>query len=100
MAPLRSRPRQWVYRSLPRTATTAWQHRHRRCPRPDSPALGKPLLVIALAIPIGLFIGLTLGALGGGGSILTVPALVYPVSYTHLRAHETRHDLVCRLLLE
>src|SRR5450759_601809 len=29
------------------------------------------------------------------------PALAaasYPVSYTHLRAHETRHDLVCRLL--
>src|SRR5450756_2774822 len=27
-------------------------------------------------------------------------ALVFePVSYTHLRAHETRHDLVCRLLL-
>src|SRR5450756_2950693 len=25
---------------------------------------------------------------------------VLPVSYTHLRAHETRHDLVCRLLLE
>src|SRR5450756_2122067 len=26
--------------------------------------------------------------------------LIYPgtVSYTHLRAHETRHDLVCRLL--
>ena len=23
-----------------------------------------------------------------------------PVSYTHLRAHETREDLVCRLLLE
>src|SRR5450756_3184939 len=22
------------------------------------------------------------------------------MSYTHLRAHETRHDLVCRLLLE
>lgn len=30
-----------------------------------------------LAIPLGLFIGLTLGALGGGGSILTVPGLVY-----------------------
>src|SRR5665648_1227841 len=27
-------------------------------------------------------------------------ARLYPVSYTHLRAHETRHDLVCRLLLE
>src|SRR5450759_744778 len=26
-------------------------------------------------------------------------ATVAPVSYTHLRAHETRHDLVCRLLL-
>src|SRR5450759_3160283 len=24
----------------------------------------------------------------------------WPVSYTHLRAHETRHDIVCRLLLE
>lgn len=30
-----------------------------------------------LAIPIGLLVGLLLGALGGGGSILTVPALVY-----------------------
>ena len=25
---------------------------------------------------------------------------LWTVSYTHLRAHETRHDLVCRLLLE
>ena len=33
--------------------------------------------MIALAIPAGLLIGLSLGALGGGGSILTVPALVY-----------------------
>jgi uncharacterized protein len=33
--------------------------------------------VPVLAIPLGLFIGLALGALGGGGSILTVPALVY-----------------------
>src|SRR5659263_780529 len=24
-------------------------------------------------------------------------SLIVPVSYTHLRAHETRHDLVCRL---
>src|SRR5450756_1138120 len=28
------------------------------------------------------------------------PEALLPVSYTHLRAHETRHDLVCRLLLE
>src|SRR5665648_748849 len=26
--------------------------------------------------------------------------IILAVSYTHLRAHETRHDLVCRLLLE
>ena len=30
-----------------------------------------------LAVPLGVAIGLSLGALGGGGSILTVPALVY-----------------------
>src|SRR5450756_437447 len=29
-----------------------------------------------------------------------LPASFITVSYTHLRAHETRHDLVCRLLLE
>ena len=29
-----------------------------------------------------------------------IPPTVSSVSYTHLRAHETRHDLVCRLLLE
>ena len=28
------------------------------------------------------------------------PAEATPVSYTHLRAHETVLDLVCRLLLE
>ena len=33
--------------------------------------------MLVLAIPAGLLIGLSLGALGGGGSILTVPALVY-----------------------
>ena len=31
---------------------------------------------------------------------VTVSEVAYAVSYTHLRAHETRHDLVCRLLLE
>ena len=29
-----------------------------------------------------------------------VISCIWSVSYTHLRAHETRHDLVCRLLLE
>src|SRR5450759_5862826 len=41
------------------------------------------------------------GSTGAGKSTL-VNGLVgtTAVSYTHLRAHETRHDLVCRLLLE
>ena len=29
-----------------------------------------------------------------------IPESNAPVSYTHLRAHETRHDFVFRLLLE
>ena len=37
---------------------------------------------------------------GVGCKIFTIAGPVIPVSYTHLRAHETRHDLVCRLLLE
>src|SRR5665811_1893874 len=53
------------------------------------------------------------GSCGGGGihrhravwraedrTAATVSALCEPVSYTHLRAHETVLDLVCRLLLE
>src|SRR5659263_484570 len=37
--------------------------------------------------------------LRGAGDHAIIETLA-PVSYTHLRAHETRHDLVCRLLLE
>ena len=33
--------------------------------------------MLAIALPAGLLIGVSLGALGGGGSILTVPVLVY-----------------------
>ena len=46
----------------------------------ESPALdpeGAPIGMLLIAIPVGLLIGVSLGALGGGGSILTVPALVY-----------------------
>ena len=34
------------------------------------------------------------------GVLAFARACISAVSYTHLRAHETRHDLVCRLLLE
>jgi uncharacterized protein len=33
--------------------------------------------MLPIAVTAGLLIGLSLGALGGGGSILTVPVLVY-----------------------
>ena len=54
--------------------------------------------------------GLEIGAMDDG-TILYIHSVAYPdtvhiaphngpVSYTHLRAHETVLDLVCRLLLE
>src|SRR5450756_3147816 len=37
---------------------------------------------------------------GRAAAIAVASTIAASVSYTHLRAHETRHDLVCRLLLE
>ena len=46
-----------------------------------------------------VFFGFLIG--GGLGMVTGILAGWYrPVSYTHLRAHETVLDLVCRLLLE
>jgi uncharacterized membrane protein YfcA len=39
-----------------------------------------------LASPLGFFVGLSLGALGGGGSILAVPVLVYGAGQTPAQA--------------
>jgi uncharacterized protein len=36
-------------------------------------------VIVAATLGLGLFIGVTLGALGGGGSVLTVPALVHVI---------------------
>ena len=46
-----------------------------RCPRPHPgrPSCGFTLLELVLALAIGV----TLGMLGGGGAILTLPMLVY-----------------------
>src|SRR5665648_1121717 len=44
--------------------------------------------------------GEVVGLLGPNGAGKTTTFYIIAVSYTHLRAHETRHDLVCRLLLE
>ena len=37
---------------------------------------------------------------GRAGAVVLLRRDVGPVSYTHLRAHETVLDIVCRLLLE
>src|SRR5665648_1150283 len=44
--------------------------------------------------------GMALASALARGDIQVAYMCLIPVSYTHLRAHETRHDLVCRLLLE
>lgn len=57
----------------------------------DEPPPAMPLLAWA-ALPCGLVIGLLLGALGGGGSILAVPALVYLL-------HQTPHEATAGALV-
>ncbi|MEU8973385.1 sulfite exporter TauE/SafE family protein [Streptomyces monashensis] len=41
---------------------------------------------VLLALAAGAVIGLTLGALGGGGSVLAVPALIYLLGFTPVAA--------------
>src|SRR5450756_716734 len=41
-----------------------------------------------------------IGEMSRANPLWGAPHIHGAVSYTHLRAHETRHDLVCRLLLE
>lgn len=52
-----------------------------------------------LASPLGFLIGLSLGALGGGGSILAVPALVYAAGQTPKQATTTSLVLVAMTAL-
>ena len=47
-----------------------------------------------LTSPLGFLIGVSLGALGGGGSILAVPALVYAAGQTPKHATTTSLVLV------
>ncbi|MYU20089.1 sulfite exporter TauE/SafE family protein, partial [Streptomyces sp. SID8361] len=37
---------------------------------------------LVLALAAGAVVGLALGALGGGGSVLAVPALIYLLGFT------------------
>src|SRR5450759_4827685 len=51
---------------------------------------------LATTLIVAAFLGISLELILISLLVVTLSA----VSYTHLRAHETRHDLVCRLLLE
>src|SRR5678816_1433262 len=63
---------------------------------------GATLLTRVTTVTAALFmiLALTLSALGQRGPASVVSGAPTPVSYTHLRAHETPEHLVCRLLLE
>ncbi len=43
-------------------------------------------MIIAVALAAGALIGLSLGALGGGGSVLAVPVLVYGLGQSATQA--------------
>ena len=65
------------------------------------------LISLTLLFFTGVLAGV-INVMAGGGSSIVLPVLIFlgidltfpTVSYTHLRAHETVLDLVCRLLLE
>src|SRR5450759_5573305 len=63
-----------------------------------------PQVEAAIGIPLIHIADATAAAVRAAGldrvALLGTRYTMETVSYTHLRAHETRHDLVCRLLLE
>src|SRR5450756_1926977 len=71
------------------------------------PTTREPAIVIGVVEPP---MGMVTKPIGTPAAAKTRPAssvpaslpsgVTVPISYTHLRAHETRHELVCRLLLE
>src|SRR5450759_1822553 len=63
------------------------------------PFIAPPYEVLVSTTPTALNLERT-STIFSVGQGRTKRSFTIPVSYTHLRAHETRHDLVCRLLLE
>src|SRR5674476_1553041 len=60
------------------------------------------LLVLVFRVALNVDVGELVTAVRAANPwlLLAAFAIFYPVSYTHLRAHETGRNLVCRLLLE
>src|SRR5450756_2770376 len=62
---------------------------------------GHPPMVVAPYVRHGDMPELSPASVGNEITMIPMHGCTHiAVSYTHLRAHETRHDLVCRLLLE
>ena len=53
-----------------------------------------------LGVPVAIFGVTAITGVVGADHVVGAATNVEPVSYTHLRAHETVLDLVCRLLLD
>src|SRR5450756_139336 len=68
------------------------------------PVTGQRALALMVAVIVAWIFEVVPIGMASALAIMLLPALgivsMNAVSYTHLRAHETRHDLVCRLLLE
>ena len=60
-----------------------------------------PQFFYAILAPITLFVAIApINVPAAAVMLVCAPLIIIAVSYTHLRAHETRGKLVCRLLLE
>src|SRR5450756_2770834 len=94
---VRTRERRWVTRALQKAdASTRARAVIRSKTRPASilPSMNAAPSAHDAAQP------LTRALSVASASMMERSSNSRAVSYTHLRAHETRHDLVCRLLLE
>src|SRR5450759_3363865 len=88
---------QQPYSTLPQNYTLAFENESVRISRVKYSPVDKLPVHSHPSIPT-VYVYLTDG--GPIRFIHKTPKVTIAVSYTHLRAHETRHDLVCRLLLE
>src|SRR5659263_556553 len=66
----------------------------------DAPHPNLSFIPLAVSLTIRNYSGSDFSSDPYSGRNQCSSSSIPPVSYTHLRAHETRHDLVCRLLLE
>ena len=62
--------------------------------------MNKTIITVVGKDTVGIIAKVCTYLADNGVNILDISQTIVPVSYTHLRAHETDSYLVCRLLLE